>query len=89
MVVNNHGILLPRTSSSDEVERLKKKTDLNVEVLDVKNNALGNMMSVNDIGGIVSPSLPKESLDKISDVLDIEVIQKKIAGFHQVGAVIS
>ena len=89
MAVNNHGILLPRTCSQDELEELKKKTDLNVEVLDVKYNALGNMMSVNDTGGIVSPSFPKESLRKISDVLDIEVIQKKIAGFHQVGAVMA
>ena len=89
MVVNNHGILLPRTCSMDELEELKKKTDLNVEVLDVKYNALGNMMSVNDTGGIISPSFPKESLRKISDVLDIEVIQKKIAGFHQVGAVMA
>ena len=89
MVVNNHGLLLPRTCSEEEIARLKKKTDLNVEVLDVKHNALGNMMSVNDNGGIVSPSLPKESLDKISDVLDIELIQKKIAGFHQVGAVMA
>jgi translation initiation factor 6 len=89
MVINNHGILLPNTASEDELTRLKKKTDLNVEVLDVKHNALGNMMSVNDTGGIVSPSIPKEMLDKISDVLDIEVIQKKIAGFHQVGAVMA
>ena len=43
---------------------LKKKTDLNVEVLDVKYNALGNMMSVNDTGGIVSPSFPKEITKK-------------------------
>jgi len=89
MVINNHGILLPNTASEDELTKLKKKTDLNVEVLDVKHNALGNMMSVNDTGGIVSPSIPKEMLDKISDVLDIEVIQKKIAGFHQVGAVMA
>ena len=87
MVVNNHGILLPRTSSEDELEMLKKRTDLNIEVIDVKYNALGNMMSVNDKGGIVSPSLPKESIKQISDALDIEVIQKKIAGCHQVGAV--
>ena len=89
MVINNHGILLPNTASEDELTKLKKKTDLNVEVLDVKHNALGNMMSVNDTGGVVSPSIPKEMLDKISDVLDIEVIQKKIAGFHQVGAVMA
>ena len=61
MVVNNHGILLPRTASEDELQILKKETELNVEVLDVKYNALGNMISANDNGGIVSPSLPKES----------------------------
>ena len=88
-VINNHGILLPNTASEDELTQLKSKTDLNVEVLDVKHNALGNMMSVNDTGGIVSPSLPKEALNIISDVLDIELIQKKIAGFHQVGAVMA
>ncbi len=89
MVVNNHGILLPSTCSEGEFNHIKKRTDLNVEILDVKNNALGNMMSVNDKGGIVSPLIPKEDLQKIQDVLDIEVIQLKIAGFQQVGAVMT
>jgi translation initiation factor 6 len=80
---------MPNTCSEEELVKIKKKTDLNVDILDVKFNALGNMMSVNDKGGIVSPSLPKESLQKIEDVLDIEVLQKKIAGFHQVGAVMA
>ena len=88
-VVNNHGMLLPNTCLEEEVNKIKKKTDLNVDILDVKFNALGNMMSVNNKGGIVSPSFPKESIQKIEDVLDIEVSQKKIAGFHQVGAVMA
>mgnify|MGYP002413337036 CR=1 FL=1 len=49
-VINNHGILLPNTASEDEFATLKSKTDLNIEVLDVKQNALGNMMIVNDNG---------------------------------------
>ena len=89
MVVNNHGILLPSTCSEAEYNHIKKLTDLNVEILDVKNNALGNMMSVNDKGGIVSPLIPKQDLQRIQDVLDIEVIQLKIAGFQQVGAVMT
>ena len=89
MVVNNHGILLPSTCSEGEFNHIKDNTDLNVEILDVKNNALGNMMSVNDKGGIVSPLIPKEDLQKIQDVLDIEVVQFKIAGFQQVGAVMA
>ena len=89
MAVNNHGILLPSTCSEGEFDHIKKNTDLNVEILDVKNNALGNMMSVNDKGGVVSPLIPKEDLQKIQDVLDIEVMQFKIAGFQQVGAVMA
>ena len=88
-VLNNHGILLPNTCSQGEIEHLKKHTDLNIKLLDVKYNALGNMICVNDKGGIVSPTIDKKYVKEIEDVLDIEVIQKKIAGFYQVGAVMS
>jgi len=87
MVLNNHGILLPKTSSPDEIANLRKYTDLNVKILDTKYNALGNLICVNDKGGVISPIIEKEFIKEIEDVLDIEVIQKKVAGFHQVGAV--
>jgi len=87
MVLNNHGMLLPRTSSPDEIANLRKHTDLNVKILDTKYNALGNLICVNDKGGIVSPIIEKEYIKEIEDVLDIEVMQKKVAGYHQVGAV--
>ena len=87
MVLNNHGILLPRTSSQQEIAYLQKSTGLNVKILDTKHNALGNLICVNDKGGIISPIIEKEFVKEIEDVLDIEVIQKRIAGFHQVGAV--
>ena len=61
-------------------------TDLDVHILDTKYTALGNMMCVNDKGGVVSPVITKDAAKKISDVLDIEVIQKKVAGYYQVGA---
>lgn len=87
MVLNNHGILLPKTSSPEEIANLRKRTDLNVKILDTKYNALGNLICVNDKGGIISPIIEKEFIKEIEDVLDIEVIQKKVAGYHQVGAV--
>jgi len=87
MVLNNHGILLPKTSSPEEISNLRKCTDLNVKILDTKHNALGNLICVNDKGGVISPIIEKEYIKEIEDTLDIEVIQKRIAGFHQVGAV--
>lgn len=88
MVANNRGILLPNTCSEYEVEYLKKSTNLDVAVLDTKFTALGNLMCVNDRGGVISPKIPMEALKNIQDVLGIEIIQKKIAGYHQAGVMV-
>jgi len=87
MVLNNHGILLPYTSSPDEIANLRKHTDLKVKMIASKHIAIGNLICVNDMGGVISPIIEKGFIKEIEDVLDIEVIQKKVAGFHQVGAV--
>ena len=86
-VMNNKGILLPKTAFANEYDLLKKETDLEVGVLDSKFTALGNVMCVNDKGAVVSPWLSDKDCQTISDVLGVETIQKKIAGFNQTGAV--
>ena len=88
MVGNNQGLLLPSNASPHEYEHIKKSTGLNVDVLDSKYNALGNLICANDKGAIVSPMIPKQKMKKIEDVLGVEVIQKKIAGYHQVGVMV-
>ena len=84
-VMNNKGILLPSTAYQDEYDYLKNETDLEVGVLDTKFNALGNIICANDKGAIVSPALSKEHCKIISDVMGVEVLQKKIAGSHLSG----
>ena len=86
MVINNNGIVLPRTALDEEVSYLKKSTGLNVDILDTKHNALGNLICVNDKGGIMSPMIPTEFVKKVEDILGIEVVQKRIARYHQAGA---
>jgi translation initiation factor 6 len=88
MVINNHGILIPRTSAQYELEHLEKSTGLDVTVIDTKYTALGNMIAVNSKGAVVSPMISKEHIKQIEDALDVEVIQKKVAGYHQVGAMV-
>ena len=87
-VMNNKGILLPNTAYQNEYDYLKKETDLQIDVLDTKFNALGNVICVNDKGAVVSPWLSKTDCKSISDVLGVEVIQKKIAGYNQSGVVL-
>ncbi|MGB0855492.1 MAG: translation initiation factor IF-6 [Nitrosopumilus sp.] len=87
-VMNNKGILLPKTAFSNEYDFLKKETNLEVDVLDSKYTALGNIICANDKGAIVSPWLSSDECQTIKDVLGVaEVVQKKIAGFNQIGAV--
>ena len=87
MVVNNKGIILPRTVLDEELSHLKKSTGLNVAILDTKHTALGNLICVNDKGGIMSPMIPSEHVKKVEDVLGIEILQRRIARYHQAGAV--
>ena len=88
-VMNNNGILLPTTAYQNEYDYLKEVTDLKVGVLDTKHNALGNVICANDKGAVVSPLLSKEDCKTVSDVLGVEVVQKKIAGSNLAGVVLS
>lgn len=86
-IMNNKGVLLPKTAYSNEYEFLKKETDLEVGVLDSKFTALGNVICANDKGAVVSPWLSDNDCQTIRDILGVEIIQKRIAGFNQTGSV--
>ncbi|MEO9276967.1 MAG: translation initiation factor IF-6 [Nitrososphaera sp.] len=86
MALNNKGILLPNNCLENEISHLKKSTGLNVEILDTKHTAIGNLICANDKGAVVSPLISNEHIKKIQDVLGVEVIRKRIAGYHQTGA---
>ncbi len=86
-IMNNKGVLLPKTAYSNEYEFLKKETNLEVGVLDSKFTALGNVICANDKGAVVSPWLSDNDCQTIRDVLGVEIIQKRIAGFNQTGSV--
>jgi len=89
LVMNNKGILLPKTAYENEFDFLKNETDLEIGVLDSKFTALGNVICANDKGAVVSPWLSKDDCNTISDILGVEVIQRKIAGFNQTGVVMT
>ncbi|MDH3656815.1 MAG: translation initiation factor IF-6 [Nitrosopumilus sp.] len=86
-VMNNKGVLLPKTAYSNEYNFFKKETDLEVGVLDSKFTALGNLICANDKGAVVSPLLSDDDCQTIKDILGVKVVQKKISGYNQVGSV--
>jgi translation initiation factor 6 len=87
-VINNNGIVVPRIAEDYEVQELKKATDMNVEKVQLKMTALGNLIVANDRAGLASPIIPKESLRQIQDVLGVPVEHMSIDTYHQVGALV-
>lgn len=84
--MNSNGIILPDIGYKDEIDKLKHETGINIGIIKTKRTAVGNMISCNDNGAIVSPLLEKSSIKKIEDCLGVEAIGMKIAGYSTVGS---
>lgn len=84
---NSKGLLLPHIVTDDELNSLRSKLDVNIDILPSKRTALGNIILVNDNAAIVHPELERKAKKIIEDVLDVEVVDFLIAGLPIVGAV--
>ncbi len=88
---NSNGIILPPQVLDEEIveirAQLKQKNlgNVNVGVIDVKDNALGNLLLVNDHGCIVSSKL-KTHLDEIENLLGVPVAIMDFGGSDLVGS---
>ena len=87
-VMNNNGILLPSIASDEEICVLRQASGLNVERLKSKFTAIGNLISSNDNGALVSPLLDGEVNQQVRDVLGVPVNSITVGGFIQTGSVI-
>lgn len=86
-VMNNNGMLLPSTASDEEIQILKQ-TGLNVERLESKFTAIGNLILANDKGAIVSNLFNGEVYQSIRDVLGVPIQTMSIGGYVQVGSMV-
>jgi len=86
-VMNNNGILLPYTVSDDEI-RILKQTGLNVDRVKSKFTAIGNLISANDKGAVVSNLFKGEADQNIKDILGVPLQTFSIGGYVQVGSMI-
>ena len=87
-VMNNNGILLPSIASDEEIDLLRQASGLNVERLKSKFTAIGNLISSNDNGALVSPLLDGEVNQQVRDILGVPVNSISVGGFVQTGSMI-
>ena len=86
-VANSNGIVLPHFTSDEEVKAIKAILPLNVGRIEGKITAFGNLVLVNDNGGLASKLLLEEGLlNKIKEILDVELVAGEIAGSQYVGS---
>lgn len=85
---NSNGIILPYFTSDEEVEIIKSAFDGNIERIESKRTALGNLVLANDRGAIIGENLMRENeaVKKIRDALGIELVSGSIAGLPYVGS---
>ena len=87
-VLNNNGILLPSIASDEEVESIRQASQLNVERVNSRFTAIGNLIATNDNGAIVSPLLKGEVDRQVQDVLGVPAYTMAVGGFVQTGSMV-
>jgi len=84
---NANGLVLSMMVLDEEIEAIKKASkDLNLEVLETKYTAVGNLVLANDRAALASSILPRRILKKIEDALGVEVVEGRVANRSYVGS---
>ena len=81
---NSRGMAVADIVSERDIDALTSYGD--VVVMEGGVNTAGNLMIANDQGAVVSPSIPRDGLEVLADVLNVDVAATTIAGQDVVGS---